>query len=706
MFAKLTRDLPGFAAIGSVMLATCVGGAGAPARGDGDAAVTRPVYPRAVVRRGPARLPDDLASMPESLRPAVARTQESDQREPRSDRHAAGTSGARVERVAEAEALREAERRTAAAGRRELYRAGFHRGLRAATDATQGAEWELEEGRRQAFHDPDARRLGREQGANTADELSRDAAAGRVAEQFRDLSREPRFVPWPVPPGFTPAAPPIPAPTLEETFAAFPWSGFTALGARYQSYLAEWSYDPWSLRRCDDPAEFLDPDWADPGAALERWRATRAASTIYRDLDAAGRADFRAAFERAFRDKVRQLLPTQLQSAFEAGLADGWSYGWFVGQEWNFRRGYHRGYLEAHADAAAREYDRSYPVRYAFWYADAWAGWSERPHPEVASMTVRDADDDGVFEPGEQVLVDYGLVNYGGAGGPVTVFLDGPVLERSARGTVELPARGRAQDDAQVVGTIDVRAPLGETRLSLVVGEDATDLPLQVAHPLRFEPGSLQTRRDNLAGRVTLQIDVTNQSRRPVGGRVDLRRSDASPLERSRPLPEIAPGASAPVVFELAGLEPLDLIGGRVRLELAVRGDGVEHDGVIYRVPDTVRDLASRDLPQLIRRQAHDGATSDVEIATARDLLLERLREDWRVAATGKGNPYKKDLRRGGTRTALGELVELCRRESVSAVRPEVFEGLSSEILQLADVLPGAHPLLRKYVRRLALELP
>jgi hypothetical protein len=35
-----------------------------------------------------------------------------------------------------------------------------------------------------------------------------------------------------------------------------------------------------------------------------------------------------------------------------------------------------------------------------------------------------------------------------------------------------------------------------------------------------------------------------------------------------------------------------------------------------------------------------------------------------------------------------------------------VFEGLSGEILALADLLPGAHPFLRKYVRRLAAELP
>jgi len=707
MFARLARN----GIITLITLGALI--AALPSLADEGAAETEPRYPRAVVRRGPARLPEPLNVLPEILRvssPSDAASKQSTKGATQSrgakPQHDAGQHVTAFDRVAAAAANRAAERRAAGAGRREYYRVGFHRGLRAATEALAGAGWEVAEGRRLAFDDPDARRVGRDHGAAAADELSRAAAADRVAEQFRDLSREPRFLPWPVPPSFTPAIPRLAEPTLEETFAAFPWSGFTSLGARYGNYLADWSYDPWSLRRCESPSAFHSREWSDAAVALADWRDERAASTVYRDLDAAGRQRFQAAFSSAFRKRLAQLFPTQLQTAFEAGLTDGWSYGSFVRQEWDFRRGYRQGYLEAHADAATREYDRSYALRYAFWYSEAYAGWAERPHPEVTSMNVRDADDDGVFEPGEQVLVEYELVNYGGSGGSVTVFLDGSVLEASARRAIDLPARGRIGGSEQLEGTIDVRAPLGETRLTLVVGEEATDLPLRVAHPLRFEPATLQARRDNLAGRLTLQVEVRNQSRRPVGGRVDLRRADVSPLQRSESLPAIEPGRSSTVSFDLSGLEPLELIGGLIRFDLTARGDGVEQDGMSYRVPDTVRDLASRDLPMLIRRQAHDRGVSAVDIATARRLLLERLREDWRVAATGRGNPYKKDFKRSGSRTALGDLVQLYRDEAPAAARPEVFLGLSGEIIELAEVLPGAHPLLRKYMRRLALELP
>ena len=39
-------------------------------------------------------------------------------------------------------------------------------------------------------------------------------------------------------------------------------------------------------------------------------------------------------------------------------------------------------------------------------------------------------------------------------------------------------------------------------------------------------------------------------------------------------------------------------------------------------------------------------------------------------------------------------------------VQPDVYAGLSAEIMTLAGVLPGIHPFLRKYARRLASRLP
>jgi len=102
-----------------------------------------------------------------------------------------------------------------------------------------------------------------------------------------------------------------------------------------------------------------------------------------------------------------------------------------------------------------------------------------------------------------------------------------------------------------------------------------------------------------------------------------------------------------------------------------------------------------------VRRLTAQGATL-VETAQVRELVLLRLRADWRAAVRANGNPYKRDYRSGSDLTALGELVGLSR---VSA-RSELLQGIGSDVLVLSKDLPGPHPLLRKYVRRLAKRLP
>jgi hypothetical protein len=87
-------------------------------------------------------------------------------------------------------------------------------------------------------------------------------------------------------------------------------------------------------------------------------------------------------------------------------------------------------------------------------------------------------------------------------------------------------------------------------------------------------------------------------------------------------------------------------------------------------------------------------------------LLITRLREDWKVAVAGRNNPYKFDYRHNTATTALGDLVRTFREQEPAVRDHEVFDGLSTEVLALANSLPGIHPFLRKHMRKLARELP
>jgi hypothetical protein len=129
------------------------------------------------------------------------------------------------------------------------------------------------------------------------------------------------------------------------------------------------------------------------------------------------------------------------------------------------------------------------------------------------------------------------------------------------------------------------------------------------------------------------------------------------------------------------------------------------NDRAHFLFPDVTVDLNNRALLDFMVALARDERAPASDVAAARQLILRRLRVDWRAAVRASGNPYKRDHRNNAAGTALGELVQTYGRERSRLRNPEVFSGLNAEITALAKQLPGAHPLLRKHMKRLARKL-
>ena len=93
---------------------------------------------------------------------------------------------------------------------------------------------------------------------------------------------------------------------------------------------------------------------------------------------------------------------------------------------------------------------------------------------------------------------------------------------------------------------------------------------------------------------------------------------------------------------------------GWVELDVALYGGPAVHDRSSYDIPDAARDLSNRDLLLFMVRMAHDRREAGGRVATTRELLMTRLRADWKAAVARNGNPYKFDFRHDGATTALG----------------------------------------------------
>jgi hypothetical protein len=591
-------------------------------------------------------------------------------------------------------------------GWRQYYRVGFHRGMGVALDDDLIGGPDYMAGVRTGRRDPGALLMGADLGRRAAQDAAETAAATQVADQFYDLYHEPRRDPRAVLPHYEVREHWATGPELSEVFAAYSVYRVARIENRVRKAFGDWEWDAWRLYETPRHQEFFDGSWRDPEDAFRYWKDHRRRSAFYhgtRDRD--DRDYFRAVFQAEFARLVHVYYGRHLRRGYREGFEDGWTYGAFVNREWHYRQGYNEGFDEGVASAAFTSYQVTYALVYERYYDDIFDEWSHNPKPGIAAIHLVDGNDDGVFQPGEEIFADYELVNYGGRDGTFVARFEGPEIELAQEVTVRLPARSVTRSGAPVQLSIDPHVPARTgTRVDLLLADLRSSVDLMVSYPLEF-PREVDLDRDSLAGRAVVRVLVVNTSRKPVDALVALERVDGYPFHLEQDLGTLPAGAQRWVAFELADLRPLDMISGDLRAHFAVRSPSEIQDRMEFRFPDAVSDLYNRELLELMVILSRSSGVPRSDIAEARALMLRRLRVDWTAAVRSRGNPYKKDYKSRGTRTALGDLVQTYSRERSGISNEAVFEGLDAEIEALAEELPGVHPFLRKYMKRLARKL-
>ncbi len=574
-------------------------------------------------------------------------------------------------------------------GRREAFRVGFYDGLHAAFADPELARWNYHDGLELGRRAPEAHRHGTDIGTDAARVAAEQAAAEKVSQQFHDLGREPQ--PWPhaTPPPFFADLHEAREPELEEVMRDHPLSGFPhAAGV---GPLPE----PWSFYRYRGYRDFYDASWKDAGHALAFW---------LRHADVEPPPPY---FKQMFRYHYPRQLAQQaevIESTFRHGLEDGWDYGAHVHRVWKHRQGYLRGWNEALRESSETAYHRGFARFYEERYSEHFHRWSTSPRLEIGQVTLRDANDDGVFEPGEDLAVALELVNYGGAPGDFVARLSGHPLERGVNVPLAVPRRTALRSAGPLPARIDPSIrPRTAGELALALGGIERRLPLVVSYPLELDRPVRLLDHDAVAGQARIEAVVRNTSRRAVAGEIELRGGSAAGAAPGS-FAAIAAGQPRRFSFELTGLAPLDLLGGAVTVELTVTSGGKTHDQLVETLPELAVDLGNRELLRFMGHLARDDAAAD-DVRRAQELMLRRLRADWKAAVAQSGNPYKKDFKEGSRRTALGDLVATYRADRAGLTHREVFSTLAPRIEQLAKSMPGGHPFLRRSMKKLARQL-
>jgi len=701
---KLRNTLNTIAGL-ALALASVSSGAVAQDAAAGDAERKQPRYLREAVERPATREAPDAGEIPETLQLTVETAPAAVEPMRGRDPHGEDEHDLAGEAVRAADWAAEEMARTR--GWPQYYRVGFHRGIHVALADDALGSWDYMEGVRFGRSDPEARALGIDLGRSAADEAAADPAAAQVAGQFRDLSREPRFEPRPTAPAWSPMGNWAAAPVESEVFVAYPIARTLRLERRAAEALSGWEWDARRLYECRSYGEFYDARWSDVGLAFERWKDGERRSAFYRrELSREDRERFQAIFASEYRRRLPAYYEGYLRGAYREGFRDGWRYGALANQEWHYRRGYTAGFDEGVAAAAAAGFETAYPYAFERSYREVFTEWSENPVPGIVAVRLHDADADGIFQPGEEVLVDYELANYGGREGTFTVEIAGHEIDRPREVIAHLAARSAERPDQPARVRIDPLTPARtRTDIDVRVAGEVYSAELLVSHPLEFTR-EVDLERDTLNGRAVIRVLTVNRSRKPLAAAVDLERVEGYGFATtSRDLGVLSPGARDWAVFEIDGLRPLDAVSGNVRAHFSARSGASVQDSLTFTFPDAVSDLRNRDLLELLVALSRDPRAPSADVAEARALVLRRLEVDWNVAVRGDGNPYEADLKRNGSETALGDLVQTYLRHASAVRGSAVFAGLDDEIEELAEDLPGTHPFLRKYMKRLAKKL-
>ncbi len=586
-------------------------------------------------------------------------------------------------------------------GWREYWRAGFARGVAAALDDPRLGAWDREEGHRFGRFDPRARVLGDRLANEAAVETASREAEARVRDQFMDLTREPRpdrtGARGPSRAGIFPElrGPWAAAPIYDAVFSAYPLAQAPDLSRDGRRAIQDWRFEPRAARA-------YDARWNDPAFAFSIWRDRQRPRSYWSRLTSADRERFRAMFSEQFVATLGTIDLRPTYAGWRIGFTDGWRYGAAIQAEWAYRQGYAEGFDLGVQETAAIAFPYAYDRAYTRAYDSSFYDWSSTVHPGVTDVRLADDSDDGIFEPGERALVAASVVNYGGASGTFDITASGGDLGEPGTTSVRFAGRGRASDLGALSLRIRDRVP-PRTRgtVTVAIGEARAEAPLYVSRPLEFT-GEPTIDADRLDGRVTLTFAIANTSRRDaraiarvdsLTGRRETRDADLGlvPAGRSR---------EASVTFD--GIHPLDLIGGESRWSASVARGGRLDDAREIRIAPVAADLTNPDLLDFMIALAGTPKVSRSDVQEARSLMMERLRADWERAAEASGNPYKRDFESAGAETVLGQLVRVTQGGRRSFASPQVFDGMDGDVAALSDDLPGAHPLLRKWMKKLA----
>lgn len=394
---------------------------------------------------------------------------------------------------------------------------------------------------------------------------------------------------------------------------------------------------------------------------------------------------FKSALRNSYRYYVEYYYSREFHQNIDQGAVQGEQVGQLVGKNIAYKRGQAQAFNQKFKESSKQTFRDAFVGAYTENFNKTFQDYNTSAKLSLKLLDVIESENDGIFQPGEQISVRFRVRNVGGVGSALTASLTGDVQEVQQQQFQV----GRLQSQvytaplmARLSGSLK---PRDVARIRLTVNGLSDDLNQTVQRMIELSRVRAQLNVTNGSGDIYLVANNVSTVRTPGNVQVTLKLNNRDVMTQN--LGNIDAGNSPQSVLTFSNIDPLELIRRNVNalITVSMNGSILDQAGVELTVDDPELELA-RYFTQVAngRGLVPAGVSRENRLSDLR-LSLSRINEEETRSMRKNGpNLWKKDP----GATMVGKLVELKTSTDQSEAAVKQFDQLAKQLWEARKNLP------------------
>jgi len=340
-------------------------------------------------------------------------------------------------------------------------------------------------------------------------------------------------------------------------------------------------------------------------------------------------------YKQAFIANYNQFGPYEYNNAYNDTIDDGTNAGYYVGMQVGKRLAYLTGEMDAYNTMFRQREASAYQSGYTSALLDPHGGfggtyqtYATSPQIGVDQFTIAGMRNDGIVEPGEQILGSFILSNYGGVDANLPITLEGDVSNvylcdaqgrplRDAAGnplsSIRVPRISSTRHAGAVTANIAGNITSGQTA-NVVLNVNGQRIPLAQYVTRQIVVQNVVDQADIAHGNLTIRIPVQNVSTARSYDEIKIVTTDSLNRTQTTSVGFVEAGRTSDVPATLTGFDPLSMLDGQVsaHYQVLLGSEPIAQGTVVVSTNDrnaglaSVFDAASRGADQNLKQRVND----------------------------------------------------------------------------------------------------